>query len=174
MKLEIKRFVKRRRVTDYLLYSLVLMAGICLDMLSKHLTVVFFDNIGDTVPLINGVFHLTYSTNDGCAFGMLDDVPYVFNTVSIIVILGMSLVLYLGHIENRLSAIASAMIISGGVGNMIERIAYGEVTDFFDFRLINFAIFNVADSFVCVGAGLLILSLVLELINEEKGKGRTK
>ena len=60
------------------------------------------------------------------------------------------------------------MIIAGGIGNMIDRIAAGEVTDFIYFKLIDFAIFNVADSFVCVGCGLLTLSLIIELIREAK------
>ena len=53
---------------------------------------------------------------------------------------------------------------------MIDRLALGYVVDFIDFRLINFAVFNVADSFVCVGAGLLILALVIDLIKEAKAK----
>ena len=167
MKLEMNKLVKRRRVTDYLLYSIIILLGIGLDQLTKYLAIQYIKPV-DTVPIIQGVLHLTYHTNDGCAFGMLDDMPILFNTVSIVVIIGMSLFLYFGHVENRLAAIASAMIISGGIGNMIERIAYGEVTDFIDFRLINFAIFNGADSFVCVGAALLILSLILELISESK------
>ena len=173
MEIKLDTLIKRRKLTDYILYSLIILLGIALDQLTKLLTVKYL-GLYDTVPIIDGVIHFTHSTNDGCAFGMLDDVPYVFNTISILVIGAMTLALYFGHIENRLTAIASAMIVSGGIGNMIDRISFGEVTDFIDFRLINFAIFNGADSFVCVGAGLLILSLVLELINEEKGKVKKK
>ena len=64
------------------------------------------------------------------------------------------------------------MIISGGVGNMIDRLMLGYVVDFIDFRLINFAVFNGADSFVCVGAGLLILALIKDIIDEAKAKKR--
>jgi signal peptidase II len=62
------------------------------------------------------------------------------------------------------------MVVSGGIGNMIDRLALGYVVDFIDFRLINFAVFNGADSFVCVGAGLLVLALVREMIEESKAK----
>ena len=56
---------------------------------------------------------------------------------------------------------------------MIDRIALGYVIDFIDFRLIHFAVFNGADSFVCVGAGLLVLSLILDILHEKKEKQDT-
>ena len=131
----------------------------------------------DTVPIIKDVIHLTYLENRGAAFGMLSDHRYVFMIISTVMIIGLSLYLYLGFAENKLYAISCAMIISGGIGNMIDRIALGYVVDFIDFRLINFAIFNGADSFVCVGAGLLVLALVIDIVKEykaEKGKGGEK
>jgi signal peptidase II len=62
------------------------------------------------------------------------------------------------------------MIVSGGIGNMIDRTVLGYVIDMIDFTLINFAVFNGADSFVCVGAGILILALILDIIKETKEK----
>ena len=64
--------------------------------------------------------------------------------------------------------VALSFIVGGGVGNMIDRVLLGYVIDFFDFCLINFAIFNVADSFVCVGAGMLALWVILDTVEEEK------
>ena len=55
---------------------------------------------------------------------------------------------------------------------MIDRTLLGYVVDFIDFRLINFAVFNGADSFVCVGAGILVLALILEIINEKKRENK--
>ena len=85
-------------------------------------------------------------------------------------ILALSVYLILGYAQNALYASSVCLIISGGIGNMIDRLALGYVVDFIDFRLINFAVFNVADTFVCVGAGLLILALVIDLIKEAKAK----
>ena len=82
--------------------------------------------------------------------------------------------LFLGFAENKLYAASVAMIISGGIGNMIDRIALGYVVDMLDFVLINFAVFNVADSFVCIGAGILILALILDLVKELKAKRAKK
>ena len=78
------------------------------------------------------------------------------------------LYLFLGLSETRLSRVSCAFIIAGGIGNMIDRVLFGEVTDFIYFKLIDFAIFNVADSFVCIGAGMLVLSLILELVAESR------
>ena len=66
--------------------------------------------------------------------------------------------------------VAVAMILGGGVGNMIDRFANGFVVDFIDFRLINFWVFNVADSFVCIGCGVLILSLIIGEVKTRKMK----
>ena len=89
---------------------------------------------------------------------------------SSIAIVGMLLYLYSGMAQNRLYEVSLAVIISGGIGNMIDRLALGYVVDMIDFRLIDFAVFNGADSFVCVGAGLLILALVLDIVKEAKQK----
>jgi signal peptidase II len=86
--------------------------------------------------------------------------------VSTVTIVAISIALYLGHIDGLRYGVCLSAIISGGIGNMIDRIALGYVVDFIDFRLINFAVFNGADSFVCVGAGLLILALILEMKKE--------
>jgi signal peptidase II len=112
--------------------------------------------------------------NRGAAFGLMKDSRWLFMTVSTIAILIFVAYLYLGHAENNLYAVSLAMVISGGIGNMIDRMALGYVVDFIDFRLINFAVFNGADSFVCIGAGLLILALVKDLIAETKKSKASK
>ena len=101
---------------------------------------------------------------------MFKDQRWVFMITSTVMILALFIYLYLGFAENKLYEISMAMIISGGIGNMIDRLVLGYVIDFIDFRLINFAVFNGADSFVCVGACLLILALVRDIINESKKK----
>lgn len=161
MKLSDKIF-KKRRLSDYLMYTAVIIGGIILDQITKILAEVFLKSNG-TFPIIKNALHLTYVENLGAAFGMLADSRWLFMVVSVVAILVFGAYLYLGHAESTLSAVALAMMTSGGIGNMIDRIFRGYVIDFIDFRLINFAVFNGADSLVCVGAGLLILSLLLGL-----------
>lgn len=165
MKDTLKCLVKKREASDYILYTLVILAGVFLDQLTKFLAIKYLEPVMD-VPIIDGVIRLRFHLNPGAAFGSFADKPYVFNTLSVLIIVGMLLYLYLGHAESKLSGIASAMIVSGGIGNMIDRVFFGEVTDFIYFELIDFAIFNGADSFVCIGAGLLVLALILEMKDE--------
>ena len=92
-------------------------------------------------------------------------------SVSTVTILALVFLLYSGYVRaNKFYTVSLSLIISGGIGNMIDRFFLGYVIDFIDFRLIDFAIFNGADSFVCVGAGLLIFALIHDVIKEAKNQ----
>ena len=164
--------MRKLKFSQYAIYSAIILVGIGLDQLTKWLAVKFLSPI-DTLPLIKGVLHLTYVENRGAAFGMLADHRWIFIAVSTVTILGMGFALYAGFMNNKLYTVATAMIISGGIGNMIDRTALGYVVDFIDFRLINFAVFNGADSFVCIGAGLLVFALLADIAKEAKEKKRS-
>lgn len=159
--------MKKLKAIYYVIYTAVILGGIGIDQLSKLLAVKFLEPVV-TVPLWSGVLHLTYVENKGAAFGMLADHRWVFMTISSVAIVAIALYLYSGRSTGKLFNTALMLIVSGGIGNMIDRIALGYVVDFIDFALIDFAVFNIADSFVCVGAGLLILSLVIDIVNETK------
>lgn len=136
-----------------------------LDQLSKYLTVLYLKPVG-TFPIIRNALHLTYVENRGAAFGMLENSRWVFMLVSSVAIVALSVYLIYKKPQNRLLCVSLSFIIGGGIGNMIDRVFLGYVVDMIDFRLINFAVFNVADSFVCVGAGLLMLYLILAMRRE--------
>lgn len=162
--------LKKMAWWEYALYSGIIALGILLDQLTKWLSVEFLKPI-KTFPIIEGVIHFTYVENRGAAFGMLADKRYIFMIISTVMIIVMSFILYSGAYKgNHLYMTSFALIVSGGIGNMIDRLTLEYVVDFIDFRLINFAVFNGADSFVCVGAGLLILALVLDIVKESKQK----
>ena len=165
MKLTIKPETPKRSI----LYSAIIIIGIILDQLTKFLSVEFLAKV-DTVPIIKNVLHLTYVENRGAAFGMLKEHRWVFISLSTVTIIALMLYLFLHRGKTKLYGVPIAMIVSGGIGNMIDRTVLGYVVDFIDFRLINFAVFNGADSFVCVGAGLLVLALVLDIIKEAREK----
>lgn len=173
---------KKKTPREYILYSAIIAVGIILDQLTKWLVCKYM-TLYQSIPLIKGFLHITYTTNDGAAFGMMDDQRWIFVVISSVAILAFTAYLYLGHADNLLYGVALSMVISGGIGNMIDRIGIGfyvnprtgmgEVIDFIDFCGIWNAIFNGADSLVCVGAGLLILALILDLKKEyaeEKAK----
>ena len=166
-----KNLIKKRKLSEYILYVVVVLAGIIADQVSKLLVVKLLKPIND-IPVIKfgdtEVFNFTYHENRGAAFGMLENAPWVFNTISTIAIIAMLIYLFSGNSTSKLEAIAVGMMIAGGIGNMIDRICLKYVVDFLYFKLINFAIFNVADSLVCVGAGLLILAAILDICKESR------
>ncbi len=157
-----------------MLYTVIIGVGIILDQLTKWLAVNFLLPLGRSVPIIEGALQLTYVENTGAAFGSFKDSPWVFNSVSVVAIIAILGYLFFGRGTSKLQEIALAMIVSGGIGNMIDRALLQYVIDFIDFCLIDFAVFNGADSFVCVGAGLLVLSLILEIMEESKKEKEAK
>ena len=148
-------------------WALIIIAVIFFDQITKWLTVINLD-LGESFPLIPDVFHFTYVQNRGAAFGILKDQRWVFLIISTLAIIVMFVMLWKSRKDSKLLCIAISMIIGGGIGNMIDRCILGYVIDFLDFTLINFAVFNVADSFVCIGVGLFILELIIELKKEIK------
>lgn len=145
-----KRFVSK------IPFLAIFIVGIILDYIVKHIVRTNM-KIGDTIPLIRGVFHITYTENTGAAFSMLSDKTTLLSVVTVAVV-GLLLFLLLSDkIRGKFACVLVALIASGGTGNLIDRIFRGSVTDMFDFRLINFAIFNVADIFVTCGALLFII-----------------
>ncbi len=145
----------------------VIAGSVILDQLTKWLAVVYLQGT-PSFPLWRDVLHFTFVKNEGAAFGMLSDQRWVFMIVSTVAIIGISVYLFGFCKESRWVKIGLAMIVGGGIGNMIDRVALGYVVDFIDFTLIDFAVFNVADSFVTVGAGILIFILLREQILESR------
>lgn len=123
-----------------------------------------------SIVWIPNVFQLSYVENRGAAFGLLQGNTVLLAVFSIILI-GLLLYTYsripLGK-EGRLLRAVYILIVAGAIGNQIDRVFRGYVVDMFDFCLIRFPVFNVADCCVVIGAGLLILSVLLQRETIEK------
>lgn len=143
----------------------IIIGAVCLDQLTKWLAVIYLQG-EPSFPLWKDVLHFTFIKNEGAAFGMLSQHRWVFMIVSTVAIVGLSVYLFRHRKDSLWVQIPLAMIIGGGIGNMIDRIVLGYVIDFIDFTLINFAVFNVADSFVSVGAVTLMGYLIVDLVKE--------
>lgn len=146
---------------------------IFLDQLTKNLTVLHLKPI-PTQPIIQDVIHLTYVENRGAAFGMLANNRWVFMIISSVAIVALLVYLIWKKPTNKWECVALSFVIGGGIGNMIDRFALGYVVDMIDCRFINFAVFNVADSFVCVGAGILVVYLLRSMWVEYKAEKAEK
>ncbi|MEE0970551.1 MAG: signal peptidase II [Clostridia bacterium] len=142
-----------------LIWFLIIIGTIVLDQGSKHLVSEFLTKV-DTLPIIKDVIHLTYHENTGAAFGILKDNRWVFLIISTVAIVAITVYIIKYPPKNKWFGVGLSFIVGGGIGNMIDRVLAGYVVDFIDFRLINFAIFNVADSFVCIGAVLVAVYVI--------------
>ena len=161
-----------------LFYILLIFAGIAVDQLSKYLAVIFLSPVS-TVPIVPHVFHLTYVENNGAAFSMLSGKQTFLIVITAVFIAAFLYVLWVMPKKKRYYDInfALALIVSGAIGNLIDRIRLNYVIDFFDVRLIGFAIFNIADIFVVAGCFLAIIALFRnkELLNDPPiGKKKAK
>ena len=126
--------------------------------------------LGATIPLIDGVFHITYLRNTGAAFGIFPGARWILIALSILIIAGFIYVILARKFEDKWTRFGIAFMLGGAVGNLIDRLFLGYVVDYLDFRLINFPVFNIADIFVTVGAGMVIVYTILTSIQEARVK----
>lgn len=143
-------------------------AIIGLDQWTKQLTVEHLMNKPD-ITLIDGVFELAYVENRGAAFGMLQNKIWLFALFTIVVLMGM-LILYARLPKtSRYTPLRATlvMLFSGAVGNFIDRIRIGYVVDMFHFYWFEFPVFNVADIFIVLSCGLLMILLLFYYREEE-------
>ncbi|MBE6670965.1 MAG: signal peptidase II [Ruminococcaceae bacterium] len=146
---------------SYLLYSICIIAVIAIDQITKIMAVKYLMPI-HTYPLLENVFHLTYVENKGAAFGILQNHRWVFMIISTVVMAVIVFVMFkYKKFLHPIIMIGLSFTVGGGIGNMIDRTIKGFVVDFFDFTLIDFAVFNVADTFICIGVGLIFLDVLL-------------
>ncbi len=147
----------------------VIILAIAADQISKYFALEYLSGI-ETLPIIEDVFHFTYVENRGAAFGMLSEHRWVFMTLSVIGIAAMIVWLAWEKPKSKWLRCAVSLVIGGGIGNMIDRILLGFVVDFIDCRFIDFYVFNIADSCVCVGCGMFVVAVIAAEINEAKAK----
>lgn len=126
-----------------------------------------------SLPIIQGVFHLTYIENRGAAFGLMQGKQIFFAAVAILVTV-VGLVCIYKKNYGKLVNISICMIIAGAIGNLIDRLKLGYVVDFLDFRIIWNYVFNLADVFVIVGTALLCLSIIIGDIKDSKKEKNKK
>ncbi len=113
---------------------------------------------GGPIALIPDVFEFHYTENRGVAFSMLQGQRWFFIPLSILIAVAVLVVLFRSPLRRyKLFSIMCVLVLSGAIGNLIDRIAYGFVVDFLYFKLINFPVFNVADCYVVIGACLMFI-----------------
>ncbi len=148
----------QRSQIDIILALTTTFGVIALDRLTK----IFFSNLldlGESIPVIRGFFHMSMVHNTGIAFGFFKDQGIVFVIVPIIAIILLIFNVYYyrqnKEVISRGYILAFSLILGGAIGNLIDRIFFGYVIDFIDFRV--FPVFNIADSAITIGAVIIAL-----------------
>ena len=152
-----------------MLCTILIFLIVLLDQITKFLAISFLKGQG-TVPFIPYLLSFHYHENRGAAWGMLADQRWVFMILSTVAIVAIIAFLIYTRKEKKslLLLISLSFFCGGGIGNMIDRTLSGFVVDFLNFEFIDFPIFNVADSFISVGAVLMVLYLILDTVKEYK------
>ncbi|MBU5677346.1 signal peptidase II [Alkaliphilus sp. MSJ-5] len=132
---------------------IIVIAVLILDQLSKILALKYLVPVGD-IPIINNIFHLTYVENRGAAFGLFQN-QKLFFVITTLLVLGF-IWFYAHHNRlNKMMIVGLSLVAGGAIGNLIDRVRLGFVVDYFNAIIINFPVFNIADSAVVVGAVLI-------------------
>ena len=126
-----------------------------LDQLSKFLILKTL-SVGQSIPVLPPVFHLTLVHNRGIAFGLLRDWSSFLFWMNVIILAVLFVLMGLRLFKRPILQIAIGMIAGGGLGNLTDRLRFGAIVDFLDFRV--WPVFNLADSAICIGTFLLLLA----------------
>lgn len=147
----------------YLIYIFTILFLTGLDQFSKSLVVSYIDEFAQ-IPIINGFFSLIYVRNTGAGFSIMEGQQTILILITIVAIIYFSYSLYKAKNRETLKIISLILIISGAIGNLIDRISYNYVIDFLDFVIFSydFPVFNIADCLLCVGVGLLLIDVLME------------
>ena len=141
------------------LFAIVLFITLAIDQYSKYLIQCNMTE-NETIPFITGVFDITYVRNTGAAFGIFAGKQTMLSIITavLLVILTVYALSQAKHIP-KLETFSLALIVGGGLGNLITRLLYRYVIDFFNFYF--WPVFNVADIAICLGCALLIVSVLI-------------
>jgi signal peptidase II len=150
----------------WVLFSLISVAGLLLDQLTK----LYIDasmRLYQSIPILDNFFAITYVRNKGAAFSFLSRASWrlpFFISISLVASIVILIAFRRLRDDQRLAQVSLAMIFSGAVGNLIDRVRLGEVIDFLDAHWYqhHWPAFNVADSMICVGVFLLALDMLVE------------
>nr|WP_325297501.1 signal peptidase II [uncultured Oscillibacter sp.] len=148
-------------------YAILTAALVVVDQIVKYLVRANIE-LGGSVPFLPCILDLTYVQNTGAAFSMLRSHTWVLTLTSAVVVLAVCALIVKGFFKNRLGLWSAALVLAGGMGNLIDRAVFGFVTDMFKTTFMNFAVFNVADCCITIGVPLLFLYVWLYVGKDEK------
>ena len=155
------------------LFSSIVAAGLLADQATK-LYVDKVMTLHQSIPVIDGLFSFTYVRNRGAAFSFLSEASWRLPFFIVVTLIAAVVILVaMGKMreDQKLAQVSLAMIFSGAIGNLIDRVRLGEVIDFLDvyWRTHHWPAFNIADSLICAGVALVALDMLREERRQTKG-----
>lgn len=157
--------IKNKKI---LLIIFIILISICIDQIVKQ--IVIKNVFNSSIQIIKGVLNFTYVENTGGAYGIGSNNILIFIIINII-ILGILMKFAISKREeiDTISLIAISLIIAGGMGNLIDRVARGYVVDFIDINpVLKYPVFNIADIFVVTGCIVITIELIYRTIKSRK------
>lgn len=151
-------------------YAIFAAALVALDQLVKYLVRAHIP-LGGNAPFIPFILDLTYVQNTGAAFSLLRQHTWLLTLTSALVVLAMCALIVKGFFKNALGRWAAALVLAGGIGNLIDRVLFGFVTDMLKTVFMDFPVFNVADCCITLGVPLLFLYVWFYVGKDEKKEG---
>lgn len=138
--------------------SVIICLLVTIDIVSKIIINLLMD-VNDRVVIIKNFFNITYVRNTGAAWSFMAGETWLITLISGLIIIGLLLYIKKNKPTNKLEKYGYSLVLAGAIGNFLERIFIGSVTDFLDFKIFgyNYPIFNLADCFIVIGIGLLLV-----------------
>lgn len=156
---------RRTRLTLFLAMAAV---AVILDQIVKAWVRSALPKTGDTAPFIPGVLRLLHVENTGAAFSMGEGKGFFFVAIAVAIFILALLAVWKEELSVPF-ALALGAVAGGGIGNMIDRLVQGSVTDFFATQFMDFPVFNVADIFVTLGVICVLICLMREGGEDRRG-----
>lgn len=157
-----------------LILPVVALITVVLDQITKRIVLSSLGPAGAwaPVPALERWFSFTLVTNSGAAFGLFPGLGYVFMVVAIVVVVAIAV--YYWHMPKGqlLVNVSLGLQLGGAIGNLLDRVRYGYVIDFIDFKI--WPVFNLADTSIVIGVGLLALALLREPAEERSSVAESK
>ena len=147
----------------YAVYLLIVALLVLADQLSKK-AVVANITLNDKIPVIKGFFNLTYVKNFGAGFSILQNARLFLIAISTVAVIALAVLIYRTKKNDFVSLVSYLLILSGALGNLIDRAVNGYVVDFLHFIIFgyDYPVFNIADSFITIGCFILIIQAFTE------------
>ena len=153
--------MKKNNLKFYIIFAVTIILGVVIDQITKVVTT------EKSIKLIGDFLQISYTQNTGVAFSFLSGKSWIFIPISLVCSVALVLLFIFKKQKSTLFTLAISLIVSGAVGNLIDRIALSYVRDFIYFNFFP-AIFNFAD--ICVTVGTILLAIYLIFFFEKEGK----